>query len=88
MEISVSSQPVRMLWIISFSFRREEAEIPVFGDVPVEGVERVQENEKQPNRVSQFSKVDSLILTIAETVQPRSYETSLDRNPVAMRSKQ
>jgi len=42
-----------MFWIITFSFVREEGEVPIFGDVPIERVERVYEYSDEPNHIRQ-----------------------------------
>lgn len=47
-EIPMAAQTPRILWVISLGLSREHVEIPVFGYIPVKGVEGVYEDEKEP----------------------------------------
>ena len=42
------SEAPGVLWVIALGARGEEGEVPIFGDVPVEGVEGVEENREKP----------------------------------------
>lgn len=42
------SKPIWMLRVIPFGGRREKAKVPVFRNIPVKGIERIQKYEKQP----------------------------------------
>ena len=48
-KISMAPESTWILSVVPFEKRREEAEVPVFGDVPIERIERVQEHEEHPN---------------------------------------
>lgn len=51
----MASQAIGVFWIVAFSTRVEQRKVPVFGHIPVERVERVQKDEKQPDGVSATS---------------------------------
>lgn len=45
-EVSVGSETPGMLWVVAFGLGGEDREVPIFGDVPVEGVHGIQEEEE------------------------------------------
>ena len=44
----MSAQAPWVFWVVAFLRGREKGEIPVFGDVPIKRVERVQKDEEKP----------------------------------------
>lgn len=73
----------------------KEGEVPVFGDVPVKGVEGVQEDEEEPMYARSVyvlrASRGSIVLekgkhTRAEKFPSRSSRSCWDHNPSAMRS--
>ena len=47
-EVGMPSQAPGVLGAVAFRGRGEEGQVPVFGDVPVEGVEGVEEDGDEP----------------------------------------
>lgn len=52
-EMRVSAEAPRVLGVVAFLAGGEEGEVPVFGDVPVEGVEGVEKDEYEPEGFGQ-----------------------------------
>lgn len=46
----MSAKAPRVLGIVPHGGRSKEGEVPIFSNVPIEGVEGIQENEKEPAR--------------------------------------
>lgn len=40
-EVGVAPQSPGVVWVVAFAGRGEKGEVPVFGDVPVEGIKRI-----------------------------------------------
>ena len=76
MEKAIAAETVGMFGIVALAFGGEEGEVPVFGDIPVEGVEGVEKDKKQPVCVSISVLASMFGLTIVETSQPRSCQSS------------
>lgn len=51
-EITVTAQSPWMFRIVALACARKESQVPILGHVPVEGIERIQENEEEPAIVS------------------------------------
>jgi hypothetical protein len=48
-EMGAPPETPGVFWVVALLARAEEGEVPVFGDVPVEGVERVDEDGDKPD---------------------------------------
>ena len=44
----MATEAVRVFGVVAFAGGREKREIPVFGNIPVEGVEGVDEDKEKP----------------------------------------
>ena len=54
MKMSVPSQAPRMFRVVALGGGGEEGQIPVFGNVPVEGVEGVDKDKKEPTIYGEY----------------------------------
>lgn len=72
----VSPQTPGVFGVVAYRGGGEEGEVPVFGDVPIEGVEGVQEDEEEPEaEETGFAHADfSGFVTALESTEDDDWE--------------